>query len=178
MATGLKQKLDYGDYCAIPSDGKRYEILDGEVYVTPAPSPLHQRLLLRLARALQDYFGARAEVFVAPIDVIFSPHDIAQPDIVVVENAAQVSPRGIEGAPLVIVEVLSPGSAAYDRSVKSQRYATFGVPHYWILDPPAGVLECYRSDGGSLRLVASVTGEARLVHPAFLGFTLPEGFWA
>lgn len=178
MATGIKTRLDYGDYCAIPSDGKRYELLDGEVYVTPAPGPLHQRLLLRLARALEDYFGARAEVFIAPIDVIFSPHDIVQPDIVVVENSAQVSQRGIEGPPLLVVEVLSPATAAYDRSVKSRHYAANGVRHYWILDPPARMLECYRSEGAVLQLVASATAETRLVHPDLPEFTLSPRFWA
>ncbi|MBI2462584.1 MAG: Uma2 family endonuclease, partial [Candidatus Rokubacteria bacterium] len=83
MATGLKTRLDYDDYCAIPPDGKRYELLDGQVQVTPAPSPLHQRLVLRLARALQDHFEEPAEVFVSPIDVILTPHDVVQPDLAV-----------------------------------------------------------------------------------------------
>jgi len=177
MATGLKTRLDYGDYSAIPPDGKRYELFDGEVFVTPAPSPLHQRLVLRLARALQDYFGTRAEVFVAPIDVIFSPHDVVQSDIVAVENQTQVSQRGIEGPPLLVVEVLSPATAIYDRSVKSRHYAALGVRHYWILDPPARTLECYRAEEGVLRLVASATADTRLVHPDLPDFVLADRFW-
>lgn len=78
MATGLKTKLD-GDYCAIPADGKRYELIDGEVHVTPAPSPLHQRLVGRLFRLLSEYFLAPAEVFVAPIDVILTPTTWSSP---------------------------------------------------------------------------------------------------
>ncbi len=92
-------------------------------------------------------FGTRAEVFVAPIDVIVSPHDVVQPDVVAVENQAQVSQRGIEGPPLLVVEVLSPATAIYDRCVKSRHYAVLGVRHYWILDPPARTLECYRNRG-------------------------------
>jgi len=178
MATGLKTRLDYGDYSTIPHDGKRYELLDGEVHVTPAPSPLHQRLVFRLARALQDYFGTRAEVFVAPIDVILSPHDVVQPDIVAVENQAQVSQRGIEGPPLLVVEVLSPATAIYDRSVKSRHYAAQAVRHYWILDPPARTLERYRTEERTLRLVASAIADTRLVHPDLPDFVRADSFWA
>ena len=83
MATELKRKLDYDDYLRLPDDGKRYEILDGELYVTPAPSPLHQRVSKRLQRKREDYFEARGlgEVFNAPIDMILGRHDVAQPDI-------------------------------------------------------------------------------------------------
>jgi Uma2 family endonuclease len=178
MAIRLKTRLDYGDYSAIPPDGKRYELLNGEVYGAPVPSPLHQRLVLRLARALQDYFGPRAEVFVAPIDVVFSPHDVVQPDIVAVENQAQVSQRGIEGSPLLVVEVLSSATAIYDRSVKSRHYAALAVRHYWILDPPARTLECYRTEEGTLRLVASATADTRLVHPDLPDFVPADSFWA
>lgn len=98
MITGLKQRLDYSDYVRIPPDGKRYEILEGELYVTPAPSPLHQRVSKRLQRKLEAYFEARSlgEVFNAPIDVILTAQDVVQPDLVVVANAGQVSQRGIE----------------------------------------------------------------------------------
>jgi len=101
MATGLKRKLEYRDYARLPSDGKYYEILDGRLYVTPAPSPLHQRVSKRLQRKLEDYFEARGlgEVFNAPIDMILGRHDIAQPDLLVVANPGQISRRGIEGAP-------------------------------------------------------------------------------
>lgn len=86
---------------AIPPDGKRYEILEGELYVTPAPSPLHQRASKRLQRQLEAYFEGRSlgEVFNAPIDVILTPHDVFQPGLVVVTESSQISQRGIEGAP-------------------------------------------------------------------------------
>src|SRR5687767_12118987 len=99
MAIGLKQTLDYSDYAAILPDGNRYEILEGELYVTPAPNPLHQRVSKRLQRQLEDYFEGRSlgEVFNAPIDVILTPHDVVQPDLVVVTDAGRISQRGIEG---------------------------------------------------------------------------------
>src|SRR5262249_56909216 len=86
MATELKRKLDYEDYVRLPDDGKRYEILDGRLYVTPAPSPLHQRVSKRLQRKLEDYFeaGGLGEGFNAPIDMILGRHDIAHPHLPIV----------------------------------------------------------------------------------------------
>ncbi len=172
MTTGLKTRLDYDDYQAIPPDGKRWELIDGEVHVTPAPSPLHQRLVLRIAQALQLYFQAPAEVFVAPIDVILTPHDVVQPDVVVAINPAQVSARGIEGPPLLVVEVLSPTTTVYDRTIKSQRYAVLGVQHYWIVDPEATRVECYRAAGATYLSAASAGPRDTLAHPDFPGLTL------
>lgn len=173
MAPGLKTRLDYDDYCAIPPDGKRYELLDGEVHVIPAPSPLHQRVVLRLARALQEHFRPPAEVFVSPIDVILTPHDVVQPDLVVVTNPAQISDRGIEGPPLLVVEVLSPTTTVYDRTTKSQRYAALGVPHYWIVDPATRRVECYRREGSVYRPVTSAGPEETLTHPDFPALQSP-----
>ncbi len=117
MAIGVKQILDYDDYAAIPPDGKRWELLEGDVHVTPAPSPRHQWSSKKLQRQLEDYFEGRGlgRVFDAPIDVILTPHDVVQPDLVVVTNLEQISARGIEGPPTLLVEVLSPSTVTYDR---------------------------------------------------------------
>src|SRR5262249_53489833 len=164
MATGLKRKLDYDDYVRLPDDGKRYEILDGELYVTPAPSPLHQRVSKRLQRKLEDYFEARqlGEVFNAPIDMILGRHDVAQPDILVVTNAGQISGRGIEGAPLLVVEVLSPSTRRHDREVKVRRYATLGVPHYWIVDPEGQWIARYRLEGATCQDALTAEGNSAM----------------
>jgi len=175
MATGLKTRLDYDDYCAIPNDGKRYELLDGQVHVTPAPSPLHQRLVGRLFRPLSEYFRAPAEVFVAPIDVILTPHDVVQPDLVVVANPAQVSSRAIEGAPLLVIEVLSPTTTTYDRTTKAQRYAALGIPHYWIVDPEARTVECFRRQEGAYHLVSVFGADDALTLPDCPGLRLDLG---
>ena len=165
MVIGLKTRLDYEDYCAIPPNGKRYELIDGEVHVTPAPSPLHQRIVLRLARALSEHFGPPAEVFVSPVDVILTAHDVVQPDLVVLADPSQVSDRGIEGSPLLVIEVLSPTTTVYDRTAKAQRYAALGVPHYWIVDPPTRTLECFANHEGVFRPVGAFGPDATLTHP-------------
>jgi Uma2 family endonuclease len=167
MATHLRRKLDYDDYARLPDDGRRHEILDGEHYVTPAPVPRHQRVSKRLQRQLEDYFEARGlgEVFDAPIDVILGPHDIVQPDILVVSDASQVSRRAIEGAPPIVVEVLSPSTARHDREVKMRRYAAMGVPHYWIVDPERRSIVCSRLEADGYRDALVAEGDRRIAHP-------------
>src|SRR3990172_9661557 len=178
MEIGLKQKLDYSDYACIPPDGKRYEILEGELYVSPAPSPLHQRASKRFQRQIEAYFEARGlgEVFDAPIDVILTLHDVVQPDLVVVTDPAQISRRGIEGAPALVVEVLSPTTRDHDRTTKARRYAALGVRHYWVLDPEGSRLDCYRLEGGEYVLAARAEGDQSLTHPDWPGLTLPPAY--
>lgn len=174
MATGLKQRLDYSDYALLPQDGRRWELLDGDILVTPAPAPRHQRVSKRLQRQLEAYFEAQGlgEVFDAPIDIILTPHDVLQPDLVVVTDAALVSERGIEGPPALVVEVLSPSSQAQDRGAKSRRYAALGVAHYWIVDPDGRTLECFRLSGSALEPVAEGRGDAEVADPAWPDLTV------
>jgi Uma2 family endonuclease len=149
----LPRRLTYDDYRRIPDDGQRYEILDGEVYVSPSPTLAHQHasaaLYLQLARAVPD----DARVYYAPIDVILGEHDVVQPDLVVVATS-QLTPRGIEGPPRIVVEIVSSGRPDFDRRIKAQRYASFGVPLYWLVDPSARRVECFRLVSGTYELAA------------------------
>lgn len=174
MATELKRKLDYDDYLRLPDDGKRHEILDGELYVAPTPSPLHQRVSKRLQRKLEDYFeaGGLGEVFNAPIDMILGRHDVAQPDILVVTDPSQISGRGIEGAPLLAVEVLSPSTRRHDREVKIRRYAALAIPHYWIVDPEGKWIACYRLAADAYQHVVTCEGDASLAPADWSGLTI------
>jgi|CXWL01.1.fsa_nt_gi Uma2 family endonuclease len=151
MLDELTRKLDYDDYAAIPADGKRWEILDGEPYVTPSPNPFHQRASKRLQRLLEAWFESgetpRGEVFNAPLDLLLGDHDICQPDLVVVTVPGQVTRRGVEGTPALVVEVLSPTNRPYDRVTKMRRYAANQVPNYWIVDPDLQSVDCYRLVG-------------------------------
>ncbi len=178
---GIKTKLDYSDYAGIPPDRNRYEIVDGDLLVTPAPSPLHQRVSKRLQRQLEAYFEARgeAEVFNAPIDLILGFHDVVQPDLVVVRDPAQISARGIEGPPLLVVEIISPSTRDQDRAIKARRYAAFGVPHYWMVDPERQGLECHRlASDGTYHRVVEAAGDTALVHPDWPGLDIRLGdFW-
>ncbi len=147
---GTKNPLTYDDYAALPEDGKRYELLAGELYVNPAPGLPHQHAAKRAFAQICEYFEGNSlgEVFFAPFDVILSEHDVAEPDILVVAKPSQFSPRGVEGPPALVVEILSPSSRQYDRVTKAARYLALGVEHYWIIDPAARHLSCQLGEGG------------------------------
>ncbi|MEE8410546.1 MAG: Uma2 family endonuclease [Myxococcota bacterium] len=135
----------YDDYRLIPDDGFRYEVIDGDLIVTPAPSTLHQAISKRLQMALmlQIEQPGHGVVFNAPIDVIFTSTRTVQPDLLVVATPRRniVTQRGIEGPPDLIVEIGSPTTESRDRGVKLKLYATEGVREYWIVDPEAHVVE-------------------------------------
>ena len=160
MGSRPERKLDYDDYVAAPDDGQRREIIRGELYVTPAPGTLHQRVLVRLWQQLAGFYHerGRGEVFVAPVDLILTPHDILQPDLVVVASTSDITARGIEGPPLLIVEILSPSSRKQDRGVKLERYAQLGVHHYWIVDPEARRIACFKNTGETFEALVEAQG--------------------
>jgi Uma2 family endonuclease len=143
----IRVTLTYADYAALPDDGRRYEIHGGELSETPAPSPRHQKVALNLAAALDAHVKANqlGEVFISPIDVILSDSTIVQPDILFLarDRLRLISERGIEGAPTLVVEILSPSTTQIDRQTKMQLYARHGVPWYWIVDPEARTIEVH-----------------------------------
>jgi Uma2 family endonuclease len=174
--------LTYDDYAALPDDGRRYEIHDGELSVTPSPGTNHQRV----SRNLNEILGAHArtrglgEVLYAPLDVILANTTIVQPDLIFIApaHASRVSRRGIEGAPTLAVEILSPSTTTIDRSRKLQLYARHGVPYYWIVDPDARVLEAYELAEGRYRLVTRAAGDAAVSLPPFPDLALvPDSLW-
>lgn len=172
-----KQKLDYDDLQHTPDDGLRYELIDGELYVTPSPRPRHQRVSKRLQRQLEAYFEAReiGEVFNAPVDVILDWHDVVVPDLVVVTASSQVTERAIEGSPALLVEILSPSTTNRDRTVKARRYAEKGVQHYWIVDPARRSLECYRLRKRTSEHLFTGKGSRHVEHPDFPGLAIDLG---
>jgi Uma2 family endonuclease len=169
MLSELKRKLDYSDLQVAPDDGRRYELVRGEIFVTPSPSPMHQRISKRLQRQLEAYFETRSlgEVFDAPIDLILTERDVFVPDLVVVSDPSHITERGIEAPPTLIVEILSPSTRGQDRGLKARRYAELGVEHYWIVDPDRKRLECHRLAEGAFRPLIHAEGDATLDHPSW-----------
>jgi Uma2 family endonuclease len=138
----------YEEFARLPRDRNRYEVIAGELYVTPAPGGLHQRIVTELTVALEIHNRAHGlgRVLVGPIDVLFAEGDYLEPDLVFVrrERLGIVRERGIEAAPDLVVEVLSPSTANRDRTLKRDRYIHFGVPQYWIVDAEAGEVVIHR----------------------------------
>lgn len=169
MAHRLKQRLDYDDLARTPENGQRHELLDGKLCVTPSPNVAHQRASKRLLRRLEDYFEGHGlgEVFHAPTDVILTPYDVVVPDLLVVVDPNLVSARAIEGPPLLAVEILSPSTRKFDTTAKAERYAALGIRHYWIVDPEARSVECFRTESGRYREVTRAEGNGSLTHVDF-----------
>ena len=123
---------------ALPDDGNRYEVIDGELYVTPAPNWTHQRAVMELVLLLAPYARQHAvgDVYIAPADVMFGPRNIVEPDLFVVPLVNGASPRTWEdvGRLLLSVEVLSPSTIRTDHGRKRELYQRKNVPEYWIVD--------------------------------------------
>ena len=173
----LKHRLDYSDLQYPADDGRRYELVRGMLLVTASSTPRHQRISSRLARRLDDYFERRGlgELFHAPIDLILTDEDVFVPDLLIVGDPSHVTERGIEGPPLLVVEILSPSTEGRDRGIKAQRYAELGVAHYWIVDPGTTRVECFRLAGEGFGLVIAAQNDEVLAHPDWDGFALPLG---
>jgi Uma2 family endonuclease len=169
--------LTYQDYAALPDDGGRYELHEGELSVTPAPGTRHQGVSINLASALHAHVQARGlgQVFAAPCDVILSDTTVVRPDILYVatDRAVRISERGIEGAPTLVVEILSPSTRVADQDTKLRLYAGYGVPWYWIVDPDARTVEVFRLEAGSYALSQRVAGGEPLRAEPFPDLTLP-----
>ena len=175
--------LTYRDYAALPDDGRRYEIHEGELSVTAAPRTKHQEVSIKLASALHVHVTARGlgKVFAAPIAVILSDISVVEPDIVYVatDRLGLISERGIEGPPTLVVEILSPTTALIDRTRKMQLYARHGVPWYWLVDPDSRTVEIYRLIEGSYALTARVGGGEPLSAEPFPDLVIrPASLWA
>jgi Uma2 family endonuclease len=149
MATHpARRGWSYAEFARLPDDGNRYEVIDGDLHVTPAPRPLHQRVAFKLGAILESFVDAHrlGWVVTGPIDVLFGERDYFEPDLVYVarEHASLLTERGIEGPPDLVVEVLSRSTALRDRGIKRDRYAFFGVPEYWVVDVALRRVEVHR----------------------------------
>ena len=136
----------------LPDDGNRYEIIEGELFVSPAPNWGHQDSLGGLHLILRPWVDQRriGKVFFAPFDVILSPKTVVQPDLVYIDRESLKNLRnGLEGPPTLAVEFLSPSTARVDRVKKLNAFARHGVPYYWLVDHRAQTLEAYRLVDGA-----------------------------
>jgi len=175
--------LTYEDYLALPEDGKRYEVVRGELFVTPAPAPKHQIVISRLMDALLRFKreqGLRGEVLTAPIDVVLAEDTFVQPDILFIpkERLSIIGEKAILGPPDLAIEVHSPSTHKLDHVTKRKAYAELGVREYWIVDPELEQVEVFVLEEGRLDRRAEVLdGEVRsLAAIPGLGIPLAEIF--
>jgi Uma2 family endonuclease len=174
--------LTYEDYAALPNDGKRYELHEGELSVTPAPGVPHQQIVVNLTVLLAMHVKAtgRGEILVSPVDCIMSDITVVQPDLAYVDEARRslLSERAIEGGPTLAIEVLSPSTSHIDRRTKMALYAKHDVTWYWIVDPRARAIDVHRLEAGGYRLDARLDGSVPQALPPFPELALdPAAIW-
>ncbi len=158
MATTI-ERFTYDDLEAITQEreGDRHELVDGELFVTPAPTPVHQFVSANIVDALRRHVRERqlGKVAYAPIDIRLTPDNVLNPDIIFIsrDRLHIVGPKTIDAAPDLVVEILSPGTRRRDLTVKRDLYARFGVQEYWIVDPDARTVEVLERVGNGFSIV-------------------------
>lgn len=177
MSTIVAPKLTYKDLQAMPNDGKRYELIDGEVYITPSPSWRHQEILGNIYIALRTFVEERdlGKVSLAPLDVVFDQRNALQPDLLFVrKDRLNVIQHGhIEGPPDLVIEVLSPSTASYDRDTKIQVYARSGVSEIWFVDPESRTVDVLNLGAdGRFILTAHLSGDGAIAAAVLPGLPL------
>ena len=174
-------RFTYDDFLLFPEDGKRHEIIDGEHYVTPSPNLRHQDLVGRLYLAIGNYLAQHpgtGRAFLAPFDVVFSFYDVVEPDLLFVagDQLEILTPQNIQGAPALVVEILSKGTRKKDEQIKRRLFERANVREYWLVDPELDLIKIYRRlTDGSFPRVAEITSEDddELTTPLLPAFSLP-----
>jgi Uma2 family endonuclease len=166
----------YEDLFDLPDNGRRYEIIEGVLYEMPGPRPEHSFIIANLmfwlaplVRALGGKLGP------APIDLFLRGANPVQPDLLVLlaEHLGQVSERGIEGPPAMVIEVLSPSNIDHDRLVRRSLYARGGVPEYWIIDPRAETVEVLTLQQGQYQTHVLASGDTEVTSTILAGLRFP-----
>jgi Uma2 family endonuclease len=150
MSVQPRQRLTYEDYAALPDDGIRRQLIDGELIVTPSPNVRHQDLALTVYLHIRNHLeraGGGGRVFAAPLDVLLSPSDVVQPDVLFIadDRLTVITDPNIQGAPSLAVEVVS--DERLDLVRKRDLYARAGVPVYWAVEPNADRISVFRAAG-------------------------------
>ena len=172
---GTRRKFTYADYLETP-EGERYELLDGELTMVPAPDIPHQDSSINLSADLKFLVRRTGigRVLAAPTDVYFTDTDVVQPDLVFVSNerAGIITDANIRGAPDLVIEILSPSTEERDRVFKRALYARHGVREYWLVDTRRKTIEQLLLDGDDFRLAGVFGAGERLVSPTLGGYAL------
>ena len=172
-------KLTYEDLVALPDDGMRHELIDGEHYVTPSPNTAHQVIVGNLYFALRRYLEGNdaGQLFMAPFDVVFSDFDVVEPDLLFIAASRRhdiLTTQNVRGAPDLVIEVGSPGTRRRDETIKRRLYERDAVAEYWIVDPDLEVVRIYRRQDGGYGRPRELAREAEdeLRSPFFPGLSL------
>ena len=179
MGVEVIPKITFEEFRQFPVDGKRYELVCGEVHVTPAPNTRHQFILRRLAASLERHMARNptGEFAFAPLDVRLAADVVLQPDLIFV-SVARLDILGedfVSGVPDIVVEILSPSTSAHVRAVKIPLYAQAGVPEIWIIDAQAKTVEVLKLQGKKYIVDSVLAGDQILSSSQLPDWQLPLG---
>ncbi len=178
MTVPADLRFTYDDYLLLP-ESRRYEIIDGDLFLTPTPTPYHQLVSGELAFALREHVQCRelGEILIAPCDVVLSPTDIVQPDILFIaaDRLSIIGEKYISAAPDLVVEVPSRATADRDQTLKMKVYARFGVRELWIADPERKTVEVLVNTREGFRGHALLGIGEILRSPLLPGLEIPLG---
>ncbi|MFO0794685.1 MAG: Uma2 family endonuclease [Candidatus Brocadiaceae bacterium] len=170
-----KRKYTYEDYLKTPDD-KRYELINGELLMTPSPVPGHQLISLELALRLKEFIVKNnlGTLLCAPCDVYFDNENVVQPDILFVSKNRLdiIGKKNIQGVPDLVIEILSEYSVYRDMVQKKRLYAKFGVKEFWIVIPEEAEIEVYIIEGEAYKLYKTYRKGETLESPALKGLMI------
>ena len=168
-------KLTYQDYAALEGD-ERYELLDGELILVASPNRDHQEVVMDLGFMMRTFARENdlGRVYIAPFDVLFTDTDVAQPDIMFISREREhiLTPANVQGAPDLIVEILSPSSSTRDWRDKRELYAAHGVREYWIIDPANRIVSVLLLQDGVLEIEQTLTEDDTVTSTVLDGFSV------
>jgi Uma2 family endonuclease len=168
--------LTVTEYKNLPENGPRYQLIEGDLYVAPAPNRFHQDISRNLEVALANYLSAHTigVLYDAPFDVYLSEVDVFQPDLLIVlnENRGILTDAGAEGPPDLVIEVLSPKTRQLDLVHKKRTYARMGIKELWIIDPDQKDVTVYRFDQDPIDPVGKFSGQEEVSSPLLPGLTI------
>jgi Uma2 family endonuclease len=180
VMSGPQKKLTSAELLLLPDDGKRHELIDGVHYVTPSPRIPHQVLVGRIFVAIANFLAVHqhlGRVFLSPVDVVMSEHDLVVPDLLFVarDQQSMLTEANVQGVPALVVEVLSPSTRRRDEGIKRKLFDQKGVREFWLVDPKARrVSICRRAEDGSFPIVTTLdaSGDDQLSSPLLPAFSL------
>jgi Uma2 family endonuclease len=176
----LKEKShNIKDYKLLP-EGAPYQLIEGELVMTPAPNPRHQIILGNIVEKVRQYTKGSGITIFSPVDLYFGEENAYQPDMVYITKQRReiIKDDGIYGTPDLVVEILSPSTAYYDLRKKFRIYEKYGVREYWIVDPEMDSVDVYLNEQGHFSLTGKAEGKGELESSLLKGFkvTLDEVF--
>jgi Uma2 family endonuclease len=172
--TLVKEKRLSVNYYKILPEGAPYQLIEGELVMTPAPNPRHQIILGNIVEKIRHFVKGKGIAIFSPVDVYLDDENAFQPDLIFISNERMeiIKKDGIYGAPELVIEILSPSTARYDLKEKFRVYERSGVREYWIIDPDMNSVEMYTNKEARFSLAAKVEEKGEIESVLLKGFVL------